>query len=800
MTSGVPVDAMLGAQRGRDHSSVGARIPRREDPRLLSGGGRYVGDITLPRMIHAAFVRSSQAHARVLEVDVEEARAADGVLGVFAAADLDPVTFVDYATAPALKKTPQPVLAADRVRFVGEPIAIVVAETRALAEDAAELVDVSYETLSAYVDVEEAAASQEDLLFPEHGSNVIFHEHVVIGEPDKAFAEAAHVVSGRYHGNRYVASPMEGAGILASYDTWARELEVWAGTQSPHVMRNRLVDATGLAANRVRVHAPDVGGAFGQKIPIRVEEAAVCLASIRLARPVRWIEDRYENLVAAPHGKEQLIEVELAMAEDGTFLALRSRIVGDPGAYSHNSASALIEPLWSSRLMPGPYRVANYEYDMSAVVTNKSPVAPYRGVGMTAGHTARELVIDRAARLIGRDPADLRMQNLVPSDAFPYTSCTGMVYDSGSYRESLQAVMDHLGYDDFRKEQQAALAEGRYLGIGVSPYVEPGGFGTEGARQTGSSSFPSFDSARVAMDHTGKVLVDAGTPSQGQGHATSLCQVVADQLGVDVDDVALMPVDTAFSPISMAGTRASRVAVVTGGAVTLAAAEVRDKILAIAGAMLEADPQDLRLADGRVSVVGAPEQSVSVTEVAHAAHLTPELRETVPEPQLTSTRFYDPKASYSNGCVAVIVEVDVQTGRVHLRNVVAAEDCGTVINPLIVEGQVHGAVVQGIGGALFENMLYGSDGQILTSTFMDYLLPTAPEIPDIDVVHLHSPSPNSINGVKGMAESGAVATPAAVANAVADALSAFDIVIEALPLTPNAVVRLLDGTEKENPQ
>jgi len=789
---------MLGVQRGRDHSALGARIPRREDARLLTGGGRYVGDITLPRMTHVSFVRSSQAHARICAVDVNTARRADGVVAVFTAADLDPVTFVDYATAPGLKKTPQPVLAADRVRFVGEPVAIVVAETRALAEDAAELVVVSYEPLTAHMDVDTSAESDEDLLFPQLGSNVVFQEHVVNGDPARAFAEADHVVTGRFHSNRYVASPMEGAGIVASYDAGGGELQVWAGTQAPHLLRTRLVQATGMAAHRIRVQVPDVGGAFGQKIPIRVEEAAVCMAALRIGRPLRWIEDRYENLVAAPHGKEQVIDLDLALDADGTFRAIRARIVGDSGAYSHNSASALIEPLWSSRLMPGVYRIANYEYDMSAVVTNKSPVAPYRGVGMTAGHSARELVIERAAQLLGRDPADLRLQNMVPSDAFPYTSCTGMIYDSGSYRESLRKTLERIDYEQFRKEQEAARSQGRYLGIGISPYVEPAGFGTEGARQAGSSSFPSHDSARVSMDQTGKVLIAVGTPSQGQGHSTTLCQMVADQLSVDVEDVALMAVDTAFSPMSMAGTRASRVAVVTGGALVLAAADVKNTLLAVAGAMLEVDPADLQLEKGRIKVAGAPEQSIAVTEVAHAAHHKPEIRTTVPEPQLTSTRFYDPKATYSNGCVAITVEVDPVTGGVQLLNVLAVEDCGTIINPMIVDGQMHGAAAQGIGGALFEHIRYGADGQILTSTYMDYLLPTAADIPNINVVHLETPSPNSIAGVKGMAESGAVATPAAVANAVADALSPFGVVIESLPLGPQAVVRLLEAADRKD--
>ncbi len=784
--------AAAGALRGRDHL-VGARIPRREDGRLLVGGGRYVGDVSLPRMVHAAFVRSSQAHARIVAIDLDAAREVDGVLAVYAAADLDPVTFVDYATGPGLRKTPQPVLAGETVRFVGEPVAVVIAESRALAEDAIELVDVTYEALTPHTDVERSAQSESDLLFPELGSNVVYRNHVVIGDPAAAFASADHVVSGRYHSNRFVASPMEGAGIVASYDAGAKELQVWASTQSAHLLRTRLADATGLAAHRIRVVVPDVGGAFGQKIAIRVEEAAVVLAALRVRRPVRWIEDRYENLIAAPHSKEQVIDLDLALAADGTFLAIRARIVGDSGAYSHNTASALIEPHHAARLMPSVYRIRDYEYDVSAVLTNKSPVAPYRGVGMTAGHSARELVIERAARLLRRDPAALRLQNMIASDAFPYTSCTGMVYDSGSYRESLQQVLEQIDYEGFRREQAVAREQGRYLGIGISPYVEPTGWGTEGARQAGSTSFVTHDAARVSMDASGKVLIAAGTSSQGQGHDTTLCQVVADQLSLDLDDVALMATDTASSPMSTPGTRASRVAVIVGGALTLAATELREKLVAIAGALLEADPADLELRDGRIGVTGAPEHSVAIAEVAHAAHYDTGIRDAVPEPHLTSTRFYDAKATYANGCFATTVEVDPATGAVSLLRFEAVEDCGTMINPLIIDGQVHGAVVQGIGGALFEEIVYGDDGQIHTSTFMDYLLPSAPEIPEIGVSHLESPSPNSIGGIKGMGESGVIGTPAAVANAVADALSPFGVVIESMPLSPQAVVRLLDG-------
>jgi carbon-monoxide dehydrogenase large subunit len=775
---------------------IGVPVRRREDARFLQGDARYVADVALPRMAHAAFVRSSQPHARITGIDVAAARCADGVVAVFAAADLPAVTFVDYATAPGLWKTPQPVLAAEKARFVGEPLALVVAESRALAEDAAELIEVTYEPLTTHVDVEAAAAATDDVLFAELGSNVVFHDHVVFGDPAEAFARADHVVTGRFRSNRFVAAPMEAAGMVANFDAAAQELQVWASTQSADLLRTRLSDATGLPSHRIRVIVPDVGGAFGQKIPIRVEEAAVALAAMRAGRPVRWVEDRYENLVAGPHAKEQLIDVELALAADGTFLGIRARVVGDAGAYSHNSASALIEPMHTCRLMPGVYRLDDYEYDVRAVVTNKSPVAPYRGVGMTAGHTARELVIDRAARVLGRDPASLRLQNMVRSEAFPYRSCTGMVYDSGSYQESLEKALDHIDYDGFREAQDAARAEGRYLGVAVSPYVEPTGWGSEGARQCGSSSFVSHDGARVTMDQSGKVLIAAGTSSQGQGHETALCQLVADQLSLELDDVVLLPTDTASSPISTPGTRASRVAVVIGGAMTLAAVEVRDKLVAIAASLLEADPADVEVADGRIGVRGSPAVSLPIPEVAHAAYYDAGIREAVPEPNLTSTRFYDPKPTYSNGCFAATVEVDPATGDVRLLRFVAVEDCGTVINPMIVEGQLRGAVVQGIGGALFEAMVYGEDGQLLTSTFVDYLLPAAPEIPGIEVAHLCSPSPNTLGGMKGMGESGIIAAPAVVANAVADALSPFGVDVEALPLSPQAVVRLLTDAQK----
>ena len=779
------------ANEGSGHRRwVGQPVPRREDVRLLTGRGTYLADI-LPRgCLHAAFVRSPAPHGILLDIDVAAARQVDGVIAVLSAADLPHRPLVDAVAVDGLLKTPQPALAGDRVRFVGEPVAIVVARTQAIAEDAVDLVFCDIEPLTPMMDVGDPDHVDDELLFPELGTNVIYEGRRRHGRAQEVLEGAPHVFTTRFRSRRSAAVPLETRGCIARYDPGGDFLEFTASTQSPHLLRRKLASCLGLGEHQINVRVPDVGGAFGQKIPAAPEEVAVALASRHLGRPVRWVEDRRENLMAAPHAKEQTVQLSLALSDDGEFLALDADIVGDAGAYSFNSASALIEPYVGAGLLPGPYRIRHVDARIRAVVSNKSPVAPYRGVGWTATHSARELLIDDAARALAVDPVDLRRRNLVRPGEFPYESATGMHYDSGSYQECLDTAMDLVGYEAFRERQRRSRGTGRLVGIGVSPYVEPTGWGTEGARQS-EWSFASHDVVRVSVEPSGQVVAACGTPSQGQGHATTLAQVVADAVGVGIDDVAVISSDTASAPISTAGTRASRVAVISGGALHLAGEEINARLRRIAGAILEAAPDDVEVVDGPAQVRGDPSSAIRVRDIAEAAYYSPAVREQVGDPNLVVTQFLDPKATYSNGVVVAVVEVDVATGGLHVEDLVAVEDCGTMINPNVVDGQIRGAVAQGVGAALLEEMAYSEDGQPQSVSFLDYLLPSTTEVPDIRIAHHCSPSPHTVNGVKGLGESGLISTPAAVANAVADALSPFGGRIQELPIRPERIVALI---------
>ena len=783
MTPDLQAAGEAALERPAEGGLVGAPVPRLDAARLLKGQGRYVADIERPGMLHAAFVRSPHAHARLRGVDASAALGVDGVVAVLAAADLPHRPLLDSVRIDGLRKTPQPALAEERVRFHGEPVAIVLASSRALAEDGAELVRVEYQRLEPVLDAEAAAAGDGPALF--EGGNVIYRGEMSAGDVDAAFAVADSVVSARYRGNRYAAVPMEARGCIAEHDPGSGELTLWASTQGPHQLRRRLSQALELLESHIRVISPDVGGGFGQKIPAQVEEIAIALAARRVGRPVRWIEDRFENLLAAPHAKEQLIESSLALSADGAFLGLRARILGDAGAYSHNSASALVEPYLSAGLMPGVYEIRHYHCEILAVLTTKSPIAPYRGVGWTAGHTARELLIEKAARQLEMDPAELRRRNMV--DSFPYESCTGMLYDSGSYVASLDRALEQVDYARLRREQAESRGRARAIGVGVSPYVEPTGWGSDGALQS-HWSFASHDSVRIEVDPSGAVTAAVGTPSQGQGHETMLAQIVAARLGVELGRIRVVAGDTQSTPISTAGTRASRTAVVIGGALELAAGELRAKLDIIAAHMLGAEPEDVVAAAGRFGVLGDPERGATLEEVAQVAFYDPSLRTLMPDPALSVTRFYDPPASYSNGCVVAMVEVDVETGAISLRRLLSVEDCGTVVNPALVAGQVRGAIVQGVGGALLEQMRYAEDGTLATGDLRRYKIPKATDLPAIELHHECSPSPFTVNGMKGVGESGAIAAPAAVAAAVADAVSHLGVEVESLPVDTDRIV------------
>jgi carbon-monoxide dehydrogenase large subunit len=780
-----------GAAAAGTNKWLGARVPRVEDRRFLTGEAKYVGDLVLPRMVHAVFVRSTVAHARLGAVDVSAAAAHPGVLAVLTASDFPELPpLVDQVPLEGLLKTPQPVLAAGKVRFVGEAVAVVVASDRYVAEDAAEMVVVDYEPLPPVVDVDQALADGAPLLFEELGTNVMYRGGQRLGDPDAAFADADLVVETRCHTNRHMAAPMEGRGTIAQYERASDRLTCWTASQTPHWQRMVLSAYLGIPEQRVRVVTPDVGGGFGQKITASPEEIVVAALARRLRRPVKWIEDRRESLTSATHAKENVLHLKAAVRRDGRLLGLRATAIGDAGAYSFNTTSVLIEPLPACTLMPGVYHLDNYEYEVVGVVTNKTPIAAYRGVGWTAGHTAREQLFDEIARQLEMDPADFRRKNMIRSEELPFRTCTGSLYDSGDYVGALDLALETLDYKALRERQEEMRRAGRYLGIGLSPFVELTGFGSDASAQCGLP-LPTHDNAKVTLEPSGKVTVAVGVHSHGQGHETSLAQIAAETLGVGMDDVSILYGDTSTTPFGV-GTWASRSAVIGGGAIRLAAEDVRGKVLAMAAHLLEANPEDVTIDDGSVFVVGTPAKAIPLADVAMAAYFAPMMRPPeFGEPFLSSTRNYDPPTAYANGCVAAVVEVDAETGEARLERVVMVEDCGTMINPMIIEGQAYGAVTQAIGGALLEHLAYDENGQPLATTYMDYLVPTSAEVPPIEVLHMSSPSPHTVLGIKGMGEGGAIAGPAAVVNAVVDALAPFGADGTKLPMSLERISELL---------
>jgi carbon-monoxide dehydrogenase large subunit len=526
---------------------VGARVKRVEDPRFLTGEARYLADIQIPGTVHAAFVRSPYGHARIRRIETSAAEALPGVIAVYTAEDVAALPpLASGLPIEGLKPTPQSVLAKDKVRFVGEAVAVVVAENRYIAEDAAELVEVEYEPLPAVTHAERAMAADAPILHEDLGTNVVYQKVTTLGDVEGAFAQADRVFRRRFHTNRFVASPMETRGCLSVYERASGQLTFYSSTQMPHMLRLFLSLFLGIPEHKVRVISPEVGGGFGQKMTIYPEEVVIAYLGKVLGRPVKWVEDRRENLAAATHAKEQIIELEAAVRADGKVLGMKARLIGDGGAYSFNTASALIEPLAAAGIVPGVYDIAAYQHEVIAVCTNKAPVGAFRAVGWTAAQTARELFFDEIARELGLDPAEFRRRNLISE--FPHTTVTGMVYDSGSYRESLERALQLVGYDELRRRQAELRQQGRYLGIGISLYVEPTAWGSEIALQAGFP-FPSHDNATVTIDPTGKVRVAVSVHSHGQGHETTLAQVAAEILGVSIDDVIVEHGDTERAPL-----------------------------------------------------------------------------------------------------------------------------------------------------------------------------------------------------------------------------------------------------------
>jgi carbon-monoxide dehydrogenase large subunit len=768
---------------------LGAHVKRVEDPRLLAGQGRFLDDITLPGLLHAAFVRSAHAHATLRRVDGSAARAVAGVKLVLTGRDLDGVVapIEPRLEAPGFTPTAWPALPTSRVRFVGEAVAAVAAATAYAAVDGCGLVEVDYAPLSAVPDVDAALDPRSPRLHPEHASNVLFERRGSQGNVEGAFASAAVVIRETFSHARCSASPLEGRGVIARWEDGA--LTLWTGSQVPYVFRAGVARAFGLEESRVRVIVPDTGGGFGQKMYVMPEDLVVAALARRTGRPVKWVETRRENLAAAAHAREQRVEIEAAADAAGTLLALRARLLSDNGAYHIYPLTASLEPMGTASILPGPYRTPAYAFEVTALATNKPPLGAYRGVGMTMGAFVMERTLDLLADRLGLDPAEIRRRNLIPRDGYPFTSATGFVYDSGDYPRALEQALALADYERLKRERQEGRTRGRLLGVGLACYTEFTGMGSETYRGRGMVEVPGHEAARVEMAADGTVTCYVSFPSQGQGHATTTAQLVADQLGVPLEAVTVRQPDTDTSPPGT-GTFASRGAVAQSGAAGGAAATVRRKLLALAGGLLEVSSEDLVLREGRVSVRGVPDRGVSVAEIARRAHASPvDVSGGGVESGLAATQRFDPPGPTFSGAVHVAsVEVDPETGRVSVRDYVVVEDCGPVINPTIVEGQIHGAVAQGIGEALAERLVYDESGQLATGTLMDYALPVAGALPAFTIGHLETPSPLTPGGYKGMGEGGTIGAPAAIANAVADAVKPLGVPVTALPILPDALL------------
>lgn len=770
----------------------GERIKRNEDPRLLTGQGLYVDDVDLPHMVHVAFLRSPYAHAKINGIDVSQALGRAGVVAVYTANDLG-----DYWKPGPLLVSPPPVkdiifnektqvpLAKDKVKFAGEPIVMVVAESRYIAEDALADIQVEYEPLAAVVDMEKALASDSVLIHEEIGSNVAAHVVQTKGDYESIKKDAALVVKRRFSYEHGCAAAMENRGIVAEWDKRAGRLTVWDTTQAPVVIRNGLAGMLGLSERQVHVIAPFIGGGFGPKIMMFYqEEVLVPWAAMKLNRPVKWIEDRAENFVATTHERGQIHDAEIAFDHEGHILGVHDIFLHDTGAYA---PYGLTVPLNSQANVLGLYEIKNYYSEFTAVFTNKTIVTPYRGAGRQHGVFVIERALDIAAKELKIDRAEIRRRNFIQPNQFPYNNeiiyqdFAPIVYDSGNYEPLLDEALEKIGYHKFVNEIQPKLrAEGKHVGIGLVAYVEGTGIGP-------------YEGAKVQVMSSGRVSVVTGVGTQGQGHFTSFAQIVAEQLGVSVDKIDVVTGDTDQFYWG-AGTFASRGAVVAGNAIHEAAKVVRKKILKLASEHFNAPEDELELDDGVVRVQDIPRQSISLGELAGKANPTRGAVKPGTEPGLEATNYFGPeRGATASGIHAMIVEVNPDTMQIHIQKYLVAHDCGRVINPLILDGQIHGGVAQGIGNAFYERLAYDENGQLLNGTFMDYHLPTSLEVPRIETAHGETRSPLNEMGVKGAGEAGAIPVGPLFAQALEDALWDREFEILEIPINSNRLWEIVSG-------
>ena len=775
--------------KGAGMTWVGRSIRRLEDPALVTGHGRFTAD--LPAAHWVRFVRSPVAAGTIEKIEAPE-----GAM-VVTAADLQGVKPI----MPLLRKfnyrpVPQPILAEKEVRFVGEPVAVVVAQSEEEAEDIADAVELSISETTPVIDALAALDASAPQIHPEAPGNVIVEGLAKTDGFDAVWKSAHKIVTVDGRSNRQNATPMETRSGHAAYDLSNGRVTLTCTTQMPHLTRTAICDVLGMPESDLRVIAPDVGGGFGQKMSLAAEYVVLVWLARKLKSSVAWTEDRRENLIAGFHSRDQHVTLQAAFDKDAKLIALKADIASNVGAYSCFPTTCGVEPLMALAELPGPYNFSAYECRARGVVTNTCTMAPYRGVSRPVITFALERAMDKAAAAFSLEPADIRRRNLI--DTFPHTSPTGLVFDEGSYKQALELALKHIDLPAFRKRQQEARAKGRYLGIGFATFSERTGYGSPAFAARGMEITVGWEHVIVSVDPSGFVEARIGASPHGQGLRTTLAQIIADEIGVTPDMIRVVHGDTDTAPYGW-GTFASRSLVLAGGASLMASRKVRAKLIKIASHMLEVAPGDVVLADGEAKVVGT-DRSISIGKMAREAHTQAHRFNGEIEPGLTESATYDPSGTFSNACHVAIVEVDIETGKVTVEKFLAAEDAGRIINPMIADGQVHGGIAQGIGNAILEEIVYDDTGNILTSTLADYLPPTAHEIPPIELHHLETPSTQSITKAKGLGEGGAIGAPAAVINAINDALSPFGIEIDEMPATPQRIRAALRAKErvKEN--
>ena len=763
---------------------VGASLQRKEDDRHLHGRGLFVGDVKLPGLQDVAFVRSPHAHARI--ESVAPPAGADGQ--VFSARDLPNVKPMRAVPqVPGFRPSGYPALATDKVRYVGEVIAACIAPTRAEAEDVAGSVAVDYEILPPVVDAARAVEDAPALLHEGWPDNLFIERTIQGGDIEAAKRAAEIVVQREYKLHRQAGVPLEGRGVLAYRDHRLDELVVYTSTQVPHTIRLGLSEMLGIEERRIRVIAPDVGGGFGTKARLSQEEVAVAALALAVDHPVRWIEDRSEHLLAAIHCREHFYRMTAYADRRGRILGLDAELIVDAGAYAMWPNGPFLETGMAARNLPGPYDIRHHRVKTFTVATNKSPIGPYRGVGRPGACFAIERTIDEVARAVGRDPLEVRLENMVRPEQMPYKSVAGMIFDGGNYPQSARLCADLLDLPAVRARQRKGEPDGRLIGVGFGAYAEQTAHGCGEWVARGAPFIPGYESCQARLMSDGSLVLMVGIQSHGQGLETTLSQVAHQELGIDPARVSVRHGDTDTAPFGM-GTIASRSMVLAGGAVARASRMLREKMLRIGAHLLQADPKDVRWEDGAVA---GPGGTVRLEEIARVAHLRMEQLPDGVDPLLEVTATYEPAIDtgvFSYATHGATVAVDPLTGLVEVLDYAVAEDCGTVVNPMIVDGQIRGGVIQGIGTALYEEIPYDEQGQPLAATFADYLMPGAAEMPAIKIAHLHTPTPHTEYGMKGMGEGGAIGPPAAIANAVRDALAAIGAELNETPMTPRRVL------------